>query len=284
MKVFELTTNFWKNPIKGFPKPLKMVTRKELWYVLFLGTALLFYVFQRILGNTTQQLEDNTLLMSNYNEQLKTNEVFTNKDSLIARKEREKLILAIEEKIVGHLYQIPDYSYITSLYPYLEYAPDLLAQIPSAVPLENGDYNLSSTYGHRLHPISKEVKKHYGIDLAAPMDKPVYASASGIVLKVIDSQKGYGTHIVLKHRFGFQTLYGHLNKVLVTRGQKVEQHELIATVGNTGASTGYHLHYEIIKNGLKINPIQSLDLKRNIYLRLMALNPRTKIKKNGKDR
>ena len=82
--------------------------------------------------------------------------------------------------------------------------------------------------------------------MAAPLGKTVYATASGIVSKVIYSSNGYGNHIIIKHRFGFESLYGHLNKILVRKGQKIGQHELIATVGNTGTSTGYHLHYEIM--------------------------------------
>ena len=89
---------------------------------------------------------------------------------------------------------------------------------------------------------------------------------------IIYSKKGYGTHIIVKHRFGFQTLYGHLDKVLARKGQKVKQHELIATVGNSGSSTGYHLHYETIKNEIKIDPRPSLNLKKSIYGHLIQLN------------
>ncbi len=181
--------------------------------------------------------------------------------------------MAIEEGIVNYLYQVPDYSYITALETYLQYRPELLRQFPSCVPLEKGDYFLSSRYGIRTHPISKKRAVHFGIDLAAPSGKPVYVSATGTVADVIRSDKGYGIHIIIRHRFGFETLYGHLEKVLVSKGQTVHQHELIGTVGSSGSSTGYHLHYEIRKNDARIDPRPSFDLKKTIYVAVMNTKP-----------
>ena len=212
------------------------------------------------------------MVMEGFEERLKLNVVSTLPNAIID-KERGQLLMAIEERIVAYLYQIPDYSYMGALETYLQVRPQLLEQFPSAVPLEKGGYSLTSRYGVRSHPISGKTKKHFGIDLAASSDTPVYASASGTVLDIIHSKKGYGTHIIIKHRFGFQTLYGHLNKILVHKGQQVEQHELIGTVGNTGNSTGYHLHYEILKNKIKIDPRLSLNLKQQIYAHLIELKP-----------
>ncbi|NYJ28226.1 M23 family metallopeptidase [Allomuricauda sp. ARW1Y1] len=211
--------------------------------------------------------------MENYTELLQTNLEIIPSDSTMVYTEREQLLAAIEERIAKYLYQITDYSYITALQPYLTYRPELLHQLPSCVPLEKGDYSLSSGFGLRVHPISKKPTAHFGIDLAAPSGKPVYASAAGTVADVIRSENGYGTHIIIRHRFGFKTLYGHLDKVLVVKGQTIEQNEPIATVGSSGSSTGYHLHYEIWKNEKKIDPRPSFNLKKTIYAEVMNTKP-----------
>lgn len=272
MNFFESAIFRTKKIRLGIPKQLAEFGRKQLAYLLFLIGIGLVYVVQGGFDMSSKQLHDTTLTMAQYQERLEININSTSADTLIVETERDQLLIAIEERIVVYLYQIPDYSYMNSLETYLKYRPELLEQFPSVVPLEKGDYSLSSNYGIRNHPISGKTKKHFGIDLAAPWGKPVYASASGIVTEVIYSDKGYGTHIIVKHRFGFQTLYGHLDKVLARKGQKVKQHELIATVGNSGSSTGYHLHYETIKNDIKIDPRPSLNLKKSIYGQLIQLN------------
>ncbi|GMN05489.1 hypothetical protein MTsPCn5_08770 [Croceitalea sp. MTPC5] len=273
MNFFEFTTFRTKNIILGIWECLKQLGRKELAYLLLLTLVCLVYFVQGDHKMSETRLHDATVAMAQYQERLKLNINSDYGDSLTVQKEREQLLMAIEERIVTYLYQIPDYSYIGSLETYLKCRHVLLEQLPSAVPLEKGDYILSSDYGIRSHPISGKTKKHFGIDLAASNGKPVYASASGIITDIFYSDKGYGTHIIIKHRFGFQTLYGHLDKVLAHKGQKVEQHELIATVGSSGSSTGYHLHYETIKNQVKIDPRPSLALKKKIYEHVIQINP-----------
>ncbi len=268
MKSFEIVPFFRKNKWNSLLKSLKTVNKKQLATVAFLLVLVCFYMSGPILKLSDDTLESTSNTIESNGAALKTNLNEVISDTIVHNKERQQLLLSIEEKLVAYLYQIPDYSYFTVLEPYLEYAPKILEQIPSAVPLEKGDYRVSSEYGMRHHPISQKRKKHFGIDLAATSEKYVYASASGTVLSITYSQKGYGTHIIIKHRFGFETLYGHLNRVLVNEGQTLTQHELIGTVGNTGSSTGFHLHYEVVKNGTKINPIYSLNLKRKIYKNL----------------
>lgn len=283
MKVFEFTSIFRRNSNGEKLNPLKSISNKRLWLSAFLLSTVLFYAYDYLLDFSNTDLEDNTLALQQYGNDLRSNIHSTSTDTIIVHLEREQLLRSIEERLVTYLYQVPDYRYLESLEPYFRFAPEILGQIPSAVPLEKGDYSLSSNYGIRKHPISGKEKKHYGIDLAAGPDKYVYASASGTVLFIIHSEAGYGTHIIIKHRFGFETLYGHLNKVLVGKGQKIKQHELIGTVGTTGSSTGYHLHYEIIKNGTKIDPAFSLNLKNKIYQNLYSKqteNGTTQEKKN----
>ncbi|MCM4173060.1 M23 family peptidase [Arenibacter sp. TNZ] len=268
--IFFESTTFWNKKFGIHePKPTKTSGKKERFYFLFLIIISLFYIIWNGFGISTQRLEDTTVTMDLYEERLKMNLETPLKDSVLVERERNQLLMAIEERIVEFLYQIPDYSYMGSLETYLKYRPQLLEQFPSAVPLEKGNYSVTSNYGIRIHPISNKKRKHFGIDLAAPPGKHVYASASGTIQDILYSKNGYGTHIVIKHRFGFETLYGHLNKVLVRKGQIVKQHEIIGTVGSTGSSTGNHLHYEILKNMIQIDPKLSLNLKKNIYTHLI---------------
>ena len=272
MIFFEPTT-YWRKKLNiTKPETDKTWGRRELAYFLFLILMCLFYIIWHSADISTQRLKDNAITMDLYEERLQINLESTLKDSVLVERERNDLLMAIEERIVAFLYQIPDFSYIGSLETYLKYRPQLLEQFPSAVPLEKGNYSVTSNYGIRIHPISEKKKEHYGIDLATARGKYVYASASGTIKDILYSKKGYGTHIIIKHRFGFETLYGHLNKVLVQKGQRVKQHEIIGTVGSTGSSTGNHLHYEILKNMLQIDPKLSFNLKKNIYSHLIKSN------------
>ena len=269
MKLFELSNIFQKIYPKAILYLGTLQKNKKSWSLVFIGLITIVYLFDRLYSLSPKTLEEKTSVMSFYNESLRSNVENTVNDSLVIMKERAQLLYSIENKIVKYLYQVPDYTYLSSLETYFRYSPHLLNEIPSCVPLEKGDYDLSSHFGYRTHPISGKKKKHFGLDFAAPKNKHVFATASGTVIKISDSNSGYGAHIIIKHRFGFQTLYGHLTKVLVNKGQFVKQHELIGTVGNSGNSTGNHLHYEVNKNDIRIDPVPSLNLKRRIYLELI---------------
>ncbi|MFT6717037.1 MAG: murein DD-endopeptidase MepM/ murein hydrolase activator NlpD, partial [Saprospiraceae bacterium] len=130
-----------------------------------------------------------------------------------------------------------------------------LATIPAVQPIHN--HNLirtSSGFGMRIHPVYHVEKMHTGIDFTAKKGTKIYATGDGMILEVTNSRSGYGKHIVIKHGFGYQTLYAHMSKFAVKQGQKVLRGQLIGYVGNSGTSTASHLHYEVIKNGRKINP------------------------------
>jgi len=249
----------------------KLLKRKEVRFIIYIVTVLAFFAIEWVLNSSHKKIEEKETTMSFYNQSLKSIIQNPIHDSVVNFKEREQLLYKIENNIVKFLFEIPDYNYIHSLETYLEYSPKLLNEIPSCTPLEKGNYRLSSPFGYRIHPISGKTKKHSGLDFAAPKNKHVFATASGTITKISYSKKGYGTHIIIKHRFGFQTLYGHLTKILVNKGQFVKQHELIGTVGSTGASTGNHLHYEIIKNRKKVDPVPSLNLKRKILLKRIQI-------------
>jgi murein DD-endopeptidase MepM/ murein hydrolase activator NlpD len=133
---------------------------------------------------------------------------------------------------------------------------EVLASIPAIQPISNKDLkHIASGFGMRIDPIYKIPKMHEGLDFAANTGTPVYATGNAAVTIVEYGSTGYGNRIVLTHMVGYQTLYGHLSRITVKQGQKVKRGDLIGYVGSTGKSTAPHLHYEVWKNGTKLNPI-----------------------------
>ncbi len=132
----------------------------------------------------------------------------------------------------------------------------MLAAIPSIQPVKNNDLTrIASGYGMRTDPFDKSRKMHGGIDFAAPRNTPVYAASNGKIVRADNRSIGYGKHIRINHGYGFVTLYAHLNSYNVKRGQDVKKGDIIGFVGTTGRSKGLHLHYEVIKDGKKVNPV-----------------------------
>ncbi len=151
---------------------------------------------------------------------------------------------------------------------------DLLAAIPAIQPVSNQDLErVASGFGYRIDPIYKVPKMHAGLDFTAPTGTPIYATADGVVKEANFNSGGYGNHVVVNHGFGYETLYGHMVRIKARRGQRVKRGEIIGWVGNTGKSTGPHLHYEVIKNGIKVDPIYFFynDLTPEQYNRLLQL-------------
>jgi murein DD-endopeptidase MepM/ murein hydrolase activator NlpD len=132
----------------------------------------------------------------------------------------------------------------------------LLEAIPAIQPVKNEDLTrVASGFGYRTDPFTKAKKYHYGMDFTAPRGTPVYASGNGVVRRADNSASGYGRHIRIDHGYGYESLYAHLYKYSVRRGQKVKRGDLIGFVGSTGRSEAPHLHYEIFKDKRRINPI-----------------------------
>ena len=126
--------------------------------------------------------------------------------------------------------------------------------IPAIWPLDRNRIRNIGAFGIRVHPIFKTVKRHDGVDFSGEKNTPIYATADGVVSKnTVES--GYGNSVVIDHGYGYQTRYAHLNKSLVKVGQRVHRGEKIALMGNTGRSTGTHLHYEVIYRGVHVNPL-----------------------------
>lgn len=148
-----------------------------------------------------------------------------------------------------------------------------LASMPAIRPVADNDFTMFiSGYGMRMHPIYKVRKFHSGCDFSAPTGTPVYSTGEGVV-RMADYDGGYGKCIEIDHGFGFVTKYAHLSAYSVKVGQKVKRGQLIGKVGNTGTSVSSHLHYEVIKNGQKVNPIGYFfnDLSPEQYTKMLQI-------------
>ena len=135
-----------------------------------------------------------------------------------------------------------------------------MATMPAIMPIKKTQCKIVSGFGMRYHPILHYRRMHTGIDFTAAAGTPVYATGDGTVQVAGRGGDlgGYGICVVINHGYGYKTLYGHLMEVKVAPGQKVKRGDLIGNVGRTGLSSGYHLHYEVIQNGNKVNPIYFL--------------------------
>ena len=155
---------------------------------------------------------------------------------------------------------------------------EMLACFPAIQPVTNEDLKrTASGWGYRIHPIYKVRKMHWGMDFTSPVGTPVYATGNGVVVEVTGSKRsrvGLGLSIKIDHGYGYETVYGHLNSFNVKRGQKVKRGDVIAYVGNTGGSTAPHLHYEVHKNGKKVNPAYYYykDLTPQEYDKMIAIS------------
>jgi hypothetical protein len=133
---------------------------------------------------------------------------------------------------------------------------DMLAHIPGIFPLKETELKyISSFFGYRPDPIYKISKFHSGIDFSAALGTEAYATGDGVVYDVERNEWGYGNMVTLDHGFGYKTRYAHLQKAAVRKGQKVKRGQRVGFVGNSGKTTGVHLHYEVLKNDVQVDPI-----------------------------
>jgi len=138
---------------------------------------------------------------------------------------------------------------------YLFVRTEPVREVPSLFPLP-ALYRDHVTWGYNqeaIHPITRKLTTHQGIDVAAPTGTPVFAAAGGIVA-LAENEPGWGKLVILEHRDGYNTVYAHLDEISVEAGAAVSIGEIIGKVGNTGQSTGSHLHYEVRKNGEHLDP------------------------------
>lgn len=149
-----------------------------------------------------------------------------------------------------------------------------MENIPAIQPVRNQDLKrVASGYGMRIDPVYHVRKFHQGMDFSAPIGTEIYATGNAKV-KFSGWKQGYGNTVILDHGFGYETLYAHLYKSLVRKGQKVRRSDIIALVGNTGKSTGPHLHYEVRLNGKPVDPrnYYFYDLSPEEYDQMLQLS------------
>jgi murein DD-endopeptidase MepM/ murein hydrolase activator NlpD len=155
----------------------------------------------------------------------------------------------------------------------IEEKEDMLQHIPAIQPIANDDLTrIASGFGMRIHPIYKTQKMHEGLDFSASTGTPVHATGNGVVTKV-EFEQGYGNMVEVAHGYGYRTRYAHLKSFKCRVGQRVKRGGVIGLVGNTGTSTAPHLHYEVLKDGAKVDPINFFynDLTDEEYATVIQL-------------
>ena len=148
-----------------------------------------------------------------------------------------------------------------------------LASMPAIQPVSNKDLSrIASGFGVRIHPIYGIPKMHNGLDFTAPAGTPIYATGDGRV-ETAGMATGAGNHVIINHGYGYQTVYMHMVRIRARAGQQVKRGEVIGWVGNTGASTGPHCHYEVRINGDPVDPVYFFynDLNAEQYDRLLKI-------------
>jgi murein DD-endopeptidase MepM/ murein hydrolase activator NlpD len=150
----------------------------------------------------------------------------------------------------------------------------LFAAIPAIQPIANKQLiALASGFGQRIHPVYKVKKMHTGIDFAAEIGTPIYATADGKVISVDVKFSGYGKLVEIDHGFGYRSRYAHMHEFAVRVGQNIKRGDLVGYVGNTGLSTAPHLHYEVLINGNQVDPVHYFfnDLSAAEYEKVLEL-------------
>ncbi|WP_034061568.1 M23 family metallopeptidase [Lacinutrix jangbogonensis] len=176
--------------------------------------------------------------------------VFEGFDNSKLIKESNKRIDILQKRIVVQSKSLDEIAVLA------EEKEKLLASIPAIQPVNNENLTrMASGYGMRTDPFNKTRKMHWGMDFTAPRGTPIYAVGDGVVERADSNSSGYGKHIRINHGYGYVSLYAHLYKYKIGKNQKVKRGDLIGFVGSTGRSEAPHLHYEIFKDGKRINPI-----------------------------
>jgi hypothetical protein len=158
--------------------------------------------------------------------------------------------LALQTALLSYRTELQAKSYVQ-----LSQAARLKSQELRHVPiLKPANGNITSGFGYRNHPLRGGTHFHEGMDIDGNTGDPVYAAGDGVVITAGSPESGYGLQVEIDHGFGYLTKYAHLSSIQARVGQQIKRGEVIGKVGNTGYSTGSHLHYEVIKNGTKVDP------------------------------
>lgn len=156
---------------------------------------------------------------------------------------------------------------------------EMIKSIPAIQPISLSDFGrISDYFGRRRDPFTGKIRMHYGMDFTGPIDTEVYATGEGVIEKAGYSAYGYGKEVVIHHGYGYETIYAHLNKINVGEGDTVQRGEVIGTLGNTGRSTGPHLHYEVRKNNRPVNPFNYYfnDITAEQYDKMIEVSARNR--------
>lgn len=155
----------------------------------------------------------------------------------------------------------------------------MIAHIPAIQPIAIKDFGrISDYYGRRRDPFTGKIRMHNGMDFTGPVGTDIYATGDGLVVKAEYSAYGYGKEVVIEHGYGYKTIYAHLHQINVDKGDKVSRGEVIGTLGNTGRSTGPHLHYEVRKNNRPVDPFNYYfnDITADQYEKMIAVSARSR--------
>ncbi|MCQ2149613.1 MAG: M23 family metallopeptidase [Bacteroidales bacterium] len=182
------------------------------------------------------------------------------------------------DMLSGRAYlQVKSYDEVAAL---SRHAGNIASCIPAIAPINPapGTYKISSSFGRRVDPVSGGAGRHMGVDFATRNGNPVYATGDGVVESVAVHYYGYGNIVVINHGYGYKTRYAHLSIITVSPGMEVKRGTCIGAVGNTGKSTGNHLHYEVLYKGHNINPYDFYDLNvsPSEYAAMVQPDDRTK--------
>lgn len=185
-----------------------------------------------------------------------------------------KVKKGIEQLEKGLVAQSKSFDEVISLVKRKE---EMLRCIPSIQPISNKDLTrLASGFGMRMHPVHHILKMHAGLDFTANRGTNIYSTGDGVVKKADNQMSGYGNLVIIDHGFGYETRYAHCQEFKVKVGQKVKRGDVIALLGNTGVSTGPHVHYEVRKNGSPVDPVHYFfnDLTPEEYAKVIEIASR----------
>lgn len=197
-----------------------------------------------------------TVALNNYNNTLKNISLSINYDN-----KNDDLVLRDSSLELTDVYKIlqETESYQKNIMSFMDIAPKIHNSIPVGWPVSGGG-RITSGFGARLSPFTKQKSYHYGVDIAGAYGSPILVVADGTVT-FAGWKNGYGWFVIVKHANGYETAYGHNSKLLVTAGQKIKRGDKVALIGNTGRTTGIHCHFEVRIDGEYKNPMPYLSAR-----------------------
>ena len=293
------------------PLRVKLLRFFGLISALIVSSAIVIYLYNRFIPKPTEleanrkyeNLKDNYRLLNSkvqsLQDQLSTlekrdNEVYRSifeqnplpdsaRAKLVEKQKELVKVTVIGEDVFGNniaaqlnnldariTYQTTSYKGIENL---IKNQGAKLASIPAIQPISNKQLTrIASGFGMRIHPIYGIAKMHNGLDFTAPQGTPIYATGDGQITTA-GMGTGTGNHIIINHGYGYETEYMHMVRIKARQGQRVKRGEIIGWVGNTGASTGPHCHYEVHVNGNPVDPVYFFynDLNAEEFDRLLKI-------------